>query len=157
MSTLSTIDFPLQLQGKVERPRVSTGWVHLSTNHPGPASDYRVIHRQLSTSTGASSLTGSLHQHKHLPTQQHLPAVGEPVSLGLTPSVEVPETSSYRVLPASHQRYCHASVKSLFCSTTTGSSFFSCDRLVPSFMLEAASCLRLLLCYAGLYCCTSEE
>ena len=73
------------------------------------------------------------------------------------PSVEVPGTSSYRVLPASHQKYCHTSVKSLFCSTTTGSSFFSCDRLVPSFMLEAASCLRLLLCYAGLYCCTSEE
>lgn len=157
MSTLSTIDFPLQLQGKVERPRVSTGWVHLSTNHPGPASDYRVIHRQLSTSTGASSLTGSLHQHKHLPTQQHLPAVGEPVSLGLRPRsrcLRHPLTGSYQrltkgtVMPPSNL---------FFALQLLGLLFFSCDRLVPSFMLEAASCLRLLLCYAGLYCCTSEE
>ena len=156
MSTLSTIDFPLQSQGKVEWPRVSTGWVHLSTNHPGPASDYRVIHRQLSTSTGASSLTGSLHQHKHVPPLQHLPAVGEPVSLGLRPrsrGLGHPLTGSYQRLTKGTAM----SPSNLFFALQLLGLLFSCDRLVPSFMLEAASCLRLLLCYAGLYCCTSEE
>ena len=147
MSTLSTIDFPLQSQGKVEWPRVSTGWVHLSTNHPGPASDYRVIHRQLSTSTGASSLTGSLHQHKHLPTQQHLPAVGEPVSLGLRPRsrcLRHPLTGSYPRLTEGTVM----SPSNLFFALQLLSLIYflwsSCTKLHAwsSLMLEASALLR---------------